>query len=676
MKVQVILKSFDGKSSIFFLFPVDLAKDIEDDLIKQIDIATSTPPTSKLPENIEKSAQLQEPAANGTNGKKEQTEDKDLNDSLTSVDDETSTLGGRDAEVDLQNEDDLLKDLDDDHEDDIGKEMEDLLEYALEKEDKEEKSSKATTEVEKSVDELPANEIPAVIEDDDAIDEVKEKIDEPTEKESKVDLIQDDVLNTDDLIEEVDPKESATDKPPSIEEETANQSEDKDTDAKIDDLLVACESPPLPTRLEQDQTDDISDSSSNVEDTPEESSDGEKNNEKSDEPETTEADKTEADIADVDMTEVNNKEAPEIENMDVDEMLPNEKYPIEIDNREADAGADDTDDEHLCIVTDQEPSAEPAFTLQSEAPKESEPFKLNFIRKFSSAVGKLSRPELEELLIEKITESLMFCSENTDLRSRLEKEEKISDAFKKRLENVKKQYNDLEMIHNRVMKDLKERPDAPITPVKITRAVGLQVFQPINRLITKPLISTPPNQQALFKPTNKRPMEVESTSSGKGTFAENAKRKKSLKITPMRPPLSDKERASIDLQEAKEEQKLRTNVGKNVIGSNSSNVTMTPLNATNGITSKTMSNSDSIKPSQSIDLTDDLDDSSTSTVAKVPSQPVQTPPALVAIRGTNQGQPTAQQRTYVLKTSAVVANSRPFQFKSKSKLIGSRQGRA
>lgn len=64
-------------------------------------------------------------------------------------------------------------------------------------------------------------------------------------------------------------------------------------------------------------------------------------------------------------------------------------------------------------------------------------FQIQLHEKFSPTVGKLSRPELEELLFQKITESLMFSNETTEIRSLLEKQIAISENFKKRMHNVK-----------------------------------------------------------------------------------------------------------------------------------------------------------------------------------------------------------------------------------------------
>lgn len=230
--------------------------------------------------------------------------------------------------------------------------------------------------------------------------------------------------------------------------------------------------------------------------------------------------------------------------------------------------------------------------IKPDIKKEEVKIKLNFMRKFSTSVGKLSRSDLEELLLEKITEAIVFRTESAELRTKCEKQDEIIDNLKQRIQSITKQYNDLDMIHKRIMKDLKEKPDQPITPVKITRAVGLQVYQPqtsnnsnnLKKIQSAPLntqIKNNSNANTNINPVNKRPNE-----SDLNDKEAEAKRKKSNKIiTPMRPPLSEKERASLEKQEATIEQKIRTKVIKpDIIASTSSSATK-PV--TNGMPNKT-----------------------------------------------------------------------------------------
>lgn len=104
-------------------------------------------------------------------------------------------------------------------------------------------------------------------------------------------------------------------------------------------------------------------------------------------------------------------------------------------------------------------------------------FKFNFMKKFAAKTGLLSHSELEELLTQKIAESIKFHTSNASIRKRIERQETINKFNLKRLTIITKQYQDLRMTHNRLVRALNDRPDAPIVPLKITRDVGLQVYQ-------------------------------------------------------------------------------------------------------------------------------------------------------------------------------------------------------
>lgn len=47
--------------------------------------------------------------------------------------------------------------------------------------------------------------------------------------------------------------------------------------------------------------------------------------------------------------------------------------------------------------------------------------------------------------------------------------------MRQKIQEITKQYRDLDMVHSRVQKDLESRIQNTVTPIKITRAVGLQV---------------------------------------------------------------------------------------------------------------------------------------------------------------------------------------------------------
>ncbi|KAL7052487.1 hypothetical protein ACKWTF_004873 [Chironomus riparius] len=305
--------------------------------------------------------------------------------------------------------------------------------------------------------------------------------------------------------------------------------------------------------------------------------------------------------------------AAEDEKMNIDD---NSEYPTELESQETIKTIETVDSSSQEEPKDKEVKVEekPKEIAIETVKKEEVKVKLNFMRKFATTIGKLARSELEELLLEKITESIVFRSESAELRTKCEKQDEIIDNLKQRIGSITKQYNDLDMIHKRIIKDLKERPDQPITPVKITRAVGLQVYQPNNSNHSnnlKPKVTSTTN-----KPTVKRPNESDLSDK-----EAEAKRKKSNKIiTPMRPPLSEKEKATLEKQEATIEQKIRTKVIKPDGVSSPSSTSAKP----NGMAKMQSVERSQLSSTQSIDLTDE-DDAPSSILT-------QQPPALVAIQ--------------------------------------------
>lgn len=104
------------------------------------------------------------------------------------------------------------------------------------------------------------------------------------------------------------------------------------------------------------------------------------------------------------------------------------------------------------------------------------PIKLNFVRKYAKAFGKLTRTELEEVLLQKVTESLVYRSKILNLQQIQEKQEVIIENLKGRLDMVVKYSQDLEVIQKRLIRDMREHPEAPLEPLRIQRDVGLQVY--------------------------------------------------------------------------------------------------------------------------------------------------------------------------------------------------------
>uniref|UniRef100_A0A1Q3EY88 Putative activating transcription factor 7-interacting protein 1 n=1 Tax=Culex tarsalis TaxID=7177 RepID=A0A1Q3EY88_CULTA len=106
------------------------------------------------------------------------------------------------------------------------------------------------------------------------------------------------------------------------------------------------------------------------------------------------------------------------------------------------------------------------------------PVRLDFLAKFKKPLEKMNRTDLEEFVLQKIVEGIAFKSTIAEMRTQLDSQDQLLQGYRQKVHDLNKQFKDLEMVHERVMKDLEKKNQHFITPVKITRAVGLQVSQP------------------------------------------------------------------------------------------------------------------------------------------------------------------------------------------------------
>lgn len=100
---------------------------------------------------------------------------------------------------------------------------------------------------------------------------------------------------------------------------------------------------------------------------------------------------------------------------------------------------------------------------------------LDFLKQFRHEFAEMSRKDLEELVLSKIVEAILHKSEYSDLKHQVESQEQVIVSFRSKIQDLMKQYRDLEMVYTRLKKDLENKNASAVTPIKITRAVGLQV---------------------------------------------------------------------------------------------------------------------------------------------------------------------------------------------------------
>ncbi|XP_046735812.1 activating transcription factor 7-interacting protein 1 [Diprion similis] len=108
------------------------------------------------------------------------------------------------------------------------------------------------------------------------------------------------------------------------------------------------------------------------------------------------------------------------------------------------------------------------------------PKSLCYVRKFfqrdvKGKLTKLKREELEELIIQKLVETLTMRSEIGRLREQARISERNQEATRIRCQQLSKQIKDFDMVLTRNAADRRANNDKPMPPIKINRSVGLQV---------------------------------------------------------------------------------------------------------------------------------------------------------------------------------------------------------
>ncbi|XP_043478012.1 activating transcription factor 7-interacting protein 1 isoform X2 [Leptopilina heterotoma] len=98
-----------------------------------------------------------------------------------------------------------------------------------------------------------------------------------------------------------------------------------------------------------------------------------------------------------------------------------------------------------------------------------------FQRDIKGKLKKLKQEELEELLIQKIVETITMASEIGKLREQARLSEKNQEATRARCQQLAKQIQDFEMVLKRNAADRSSSNDKFVAPIKINRSVGLQV---------------------------------------------------------------------------------------------------------------------------------------------------------------------------------------------------------
>lgn len=101
---------------------------------------------------------------------------------------------------------------------------------------------------------------------------------------------------------------------------------------------------------------------------------------------------------------------------------------------------------------------------------------VDFLKSFKSNISDLTREELEEFCLVKIVEGIVEKSNLSDIRAKLKTMAQNNEDWRKKAMMLTKQNRDLQIVLKAIQEEQKRSPYSPVTPLKITRSVGMQVF--------------------------------------------------------------------------------------------------------------------------------------------------------------------------------------------------------
>ncbi|XP_059046171.1 activating transcription factor 7-interacting protein 1 [Achroia grisella] len=121
----------------------------------------------------------------------------------------------------------------------------------------------------------------------------------------------------------------------------------------------------------------------------------------------------------------------------------------------------------------------------------------NFLKSYKKSLSDMTREDLEEFCVLKIVESIVDRSNLSEIKVKLKSLAQNVEEYKKKAMMLTKQNRDLQLVLKSVQEEQKKREDTVITPLKITRSVGMQVL-----MTEKPGIKRKPLPSSAATPNN------------------------------------------------------------------------------------------------------------------------------------------------------------------------------
>lgn len=127
------------------------------------------------------------------------------------------------------------------------------------------------------------------------------------------------------------------------------------------------------------------------------------------------------------------------------------------------------------------PAGLPTTSMPTETPLK---FSSEFLKRFGRPIQSMTKADIEEIILAKISECILYKTEFSDIKFKLMEQQTINHELRKQIKNLTEQFEKLVVVHSRLLKNFNKTSQNKEI-LKSTRSVGIQVHLARNNIDRK-----------------------------------------------------------------------------------------------------------------------------------------------------------------------------------------------